>query len=159
MLEHTFLLWTIKCTRDFQLCSVLTDFNVASLKRCHRCVTYRQINWNQDDGFNFSSWQALQGILYKGNLPLVPSVPLTFKPLEVKSSSLSSSQVSQTLDVIYVTLAVSSVMLTYVCPSSRNDVPPLSVLFPSARIAFAITLFFLVFPAKSGVPCSWLRRA
>ena len=45
------------------------------------------------------------------------------------------------LDVIYVMLAVSQVMLTYVCPSSRNDVPPLSVLFPSARITFAITLY------------------
>ena len=64
-----------------------------------------------------------------GYLPLVPSVSLTFKPFEVKRPSLSSPQVSRTLDVIYVTLAVSSVMLTYVCPSSRNDVPPLSVLF------------------------------
>ena len=92
----------------------------------------------------------MHSIPYRWYLPLVPSVSLTFKPLEVKSSSLSSPQVSRTLDVIYVTLAVSSVMLTYVCPSSRNDVPPLSVLFPSARITFAIALFFLVFPAKSG---------
>ena len=76
------------------------------------------------------------------------------------SSILSSPKFARTVKIIYETFAVSSVIFTYVCPSSPKDVPSLSLFFCENNLCYRFVLFAVYSKKRCPVvACKYWHRS